>query len=398
MPPAKFTEHGKNFAIVAGADLNGLGVLRSLGGAGIPIVALDTELAKETLWTRFGTKVRVRALSGQSFVEDLLALREKFSQKPVLFLTQEASVETASNSYEQLREAYHFSLPDRDTLRMLLDKLLFQAEAEKSGFPVPRALRLKADSSASPVGDLRFPCVLKPATKDPEYAKHFAKAYRVSSMIEVMTLWSDMRKVIDEAIVQEWIEGGDEDVYFCLQYRGSMPKARTSFVGRKLLQWPPLVGGTASCVPAPDVADELTALTDAFFESVGFVGLGSMEYKRDRRDKKFYMVEPTAGRTDYQEEIATLNGVNIPLAAYFGELGRDTPVPNKVVVPRAWRDPIATYRARETGAMDPLAVSPKGLKVCDAYFRLNDPGPLLYMKFEALTRRLARFGIKMARE
>ena len=46
-----------------------------------------------------------------------------------------------------------------------------------------------------------------------------------------------------------------------------------------------------------------------------------MEYKRDRRDEKFYMVEPTVGRTDYQEEIATLNGVNIPAAAYLREIG-----------------------------------------------------------------------------
>ena len=69
------------------------------------------------------------------------------------------------------------------------------------------------------------------------------------------------------------------------------------------------------------MADELTLLTNRFFSGVGFVGLCSMEFKRDARTNQFYMIEPTVGRTDYQEEIASLNGVNIPLAAYLGELG-----------------------------------------------------------------------------
>ncbi len=44
--------------------------------------------------------------------------------------------------------------------------------------------------------------------------------------------------------------------------------------------------------------------------------MGSMEYKRDRRDGRFHMIEPTVARTDFQEEVATLNGMNIPLASY----------------------------------------------------------------------------------
>jgi D-aspartate ligase len=47
-----------------------------------------------------------------------------------------------------------------------------------------------------------------------------------------------------------------------------------------------------------------------------------MEFKRDTRTGRFFMVEPTVGRTDYQEEVATLNGANISYAAYCGELGR----------------------------------------------------------------------------
>jgi predicted ATP-grasp superfamily ATP-dependent carboligase len=375
-------------AIVVGVDLNGLGVLRSLGRARVTCVALDTDLSKPTARTRYGSKIRFGALSGTGFVDELMALRSRFRTNPVLFLTQEPSVATVSSEYERLSGAFRISLPSVATMTTLLDKVLFQAEAEKYGCPIPRAFRLKTGSSEVIPSDLRFPCVLKPTTKNPAYEEQFKKAYRVRDAHEIASLWQDMQRVIDEAIVQEWIEGTDSDVYFCLQYRGR--NQRTSFVGRKLLQWPPLVGGTASCTSAPECADELTALTDAFFDSVGMVGICSMEYKRDRRDGRYYMVEPTVGRTDHQEEIATLNGVNIPLAAYFGEQGQPAPSSFRVDPPREWRDPIACYRVREaTGDVEDADSMPPG-EIIDAYFRWYDPRPFVHMRIvEPIARRLA---------
>jgi D-aspartate ligase len=378
------------YAVVAGLDLNGLGVVRSLGRAGIPMMVLDTDIEKPTTSTRFGAKLRVRSLLGSEFVEDLLALRSRFASKPVLVLTQEGSVATVSAQRELLAQAYCFTFPSHPLMRDLLDKLPFQALAEKHGFLIPRALRLVRGQPTDAIEQLRYPCVLKPATKDPEYGKRFAKAYKVTSAEEVGSLWSSMSKVVNEMILQEWIEGGDSDVYFCLQYRTSAGQPSASFVGRKICQWPILVGGTASCMPAPEVADELTTLTDGFFDAVGFVGIGSIEYKRDTRDGRFYMIEPTVGRTDYQEEIATLNGVNIPLALYRGELGMPVPAVETINPPRAWRDPFGYARARAAGAPDPMLEISPNIKICDAYFRMGDPMPFVAMKIEGVRNRLSR--------
>ncbi len=134
---------------------------------------------------------------------------------------------------------------------------------------------------------------------------------------------------------------------------------------------------------------ELTELTNRFFSAVGFVGLGSMEYKRDRRDGRFYMVEPTVGRTDYQEEVATLNGVNIPLAAYLGEVGAPFPSAAPAGPPVGWRDPIGDHNARAALRGTAVAAVP-GLRFRDAYFRPDDPMPFIALKAAGLTRRLAR--------
>ena len=374
-------------AVVVGLELNGLGVVRSLARAGAEVIALDTDLARPTCATRHGRKVRVAGLAGAALIEALLRLRATLDRDPVLFLTQEAAVETVSAQRAALQGAYRFSMPDHDLMLTLLDKLRFQALAERLGFPIPRAVRLNAANGTAGLEGLRFPCVLKPTTKHPDWARHFSKAYRLSDATEAEALWPAMRAVVDEVIVQEWIEGGDSDVYFCLQYRPPDGGRATSFTGRKLRQWPPLVGGTACCIPAPEAEADLTDLTGRFFAAAGFVGIGSMEYKRDRRDGRFYMVEPTVGRTDYQEEVATLNGVNIPWAACLGETGQPPPVPAPAAAPAGWRDPEGDANAR---AASPGAPEVTWNRWRDAYFRFDDPMPFVALKLGHAAERLRR--------
>jgi D-aspartate ligase len=377
-------------AVVAGLDLNGLGVVRSLAAAGVPTIGLDTDLSKPTAATRFGRKFKVDALSGAGFVAALRNVAASLGQKPVLFLTQEGSVETVAAAQAEIGALYRFTMPDHDVMNKLLNKADFQALAEEFRSAIPRSVRLTRNTNLATNFSLRFPCVVKPLTKDDSYSAKFRKAYKVASADELDQLWRTVKDTAGEMIVQEWIEGADSDVYFCLQYRPRASPA-ISFVGRKICQWPPFVGGTASCVPAPTVRDELIALTDAFFARVGFVGLGSMEYKRDIRDGRFYMVEPTVGRTDYQEEVATLNGVNIPYAAYRAEIGYSDSFASSMRPPRIWRDSLSYLKARAAGAPDSASDVSPGAQVVDAYFRVDDPMPFLFMKMEPVERRLRRW-------
>ncbi len=94
------------------------------------------------------------------------------------------------------------------------------------------------------------------------------------------------------------------------------------------------------------------------------------------------MVEPTVGRTDFQEEIAALNGVNLPLAAYLSEIGQPT-AERKSVRPCGWRDPYGDAHALATGANASASIPLK-----DAYWRWDDPGPTLWLAMETIGRRL----------
>lgn len=373
-------------ALVVGADINGLGVVRSLARKGVPVWLADCDPKHPTMRTRHAGKIVVQSLTGAAVIDELVRLRARFATNPVLFLTREETVAAVSAALDRVVPHYRISMPEARLMSRLMDKVQFQALAQQHGFAIPRAVLFAGPADLAAADAPAYPCVLKPAVKTPRYAARFRKAYKVADR---STLEGLVREIDGAApmIAQEWIEGGDDRLYFCLQYRGRKPGAAVGFTGRKLRSWPPATGGTASCAPAPEAAEELSRLTEAFFAAVGFFGIGSMEFKQDARSGRYLMIEPTVGRTDFQEEIATLNGVNIPYAAYCGELGRSLRGALENAAPAAWAEARIDRWASGRRARRRF---PCGLRRYDALWRLDDPLPGWLAMAGRLRARAAR--------
>ncbi|HET6724718.1 MAG TPA: FAD-dependent oxidoreductase [Gammaproteobacteria bacterium] len=373
-------------AMVLGLELNGLGVVRSLARAGIEVLAVDDDLRKPGMRTRYGRKLAVRALHGRMLVEDLVQMGRLFPERPVLFITQEATVATISRYRDELSPWYRMTLADADCLRMLMNKESFQRFAERHGFRVPRSLHIRDDGTMRAACALRFPVILKPACRDAAYSRSFDKAYQVPDFDALRNLCRKIMPVLPDLIVQEWVEGSDSDIYFCLQYIGRDDGLVASFTGRKVRSWPPHTGGTASCIAAPEAEAELTAMTSRFFRAAGFVGMGSMEFKRDTATGKFFLIEPTVGRTDYQEEVATLNGVNIPVAAWRSEAGLGRLPAAAKLHPVVWRESVTDrWSAQLQHQRQGRGVLDSGRKI-DGWLRWHDPMPAL----DILRRRIRK--------
>jgi D-aspartate ligase len=376
-------------AIVVGGGLNALGVVRSLGAAGVPVRVLDTDPRSPAMRSRWGRAQVVPTVEGAAFMAELQRIVAPAGPRVVLFLTEEKAVNTVSELRASLPASVLIRLPEHQRLMQLMHKQGFQELAEAIAAPVPRTVRLQSSQDLPMVRALNFPCVLKPSEKSYVYGARFKKAYKVASADEVDALYREIEPVLADMVVQEWIEGGDGDIYFCLQYIGGQGELVSSFAGRKIRSWPPRIGGTASCTAAWEHAQELSDTTAAFFRQVGFTGIGSMEYKRDARDGRFCMVEPTVARTDFQEEVATLNGCNLPLAAYCHELGLPAPAVRPVNPPRIWRESqIDRWSQQESG--DPPDAASSSHHVVDAYRRWDDPMPWVDHVGFRLAERLKR--------
>lgn len=367
-----------NSAVVVGGGINGLGVLRSLASAGVPVTVLDTDAKQPAMRSRYGRKQTYRSDRADSVVSALEHVASKsVNEPPLLVLTQEEAVATVSAHRERLEHIYRIALPKHEVLTALLHKDGFRAVAESAGAIIPRTLHLTEASQTETINALQPPLVVKPSVRDAGYSSAFRKAYRVDTVDEAQDLVRDILPMLPDVVVQEWIEGSDSDIYFCLQYITCAGDTAASFVGRKIRSWPPRVGGTASCAPASEQETSLlTERTTEFFKYAGVRGFASMEYKRDVRSGEFFMVEPTVGRTDYQEEVAALNGVNIPLAAYRSEVG----LPRTHVSCRKsafiWRDRDADLQSAAQTSGSRLW-QPREARIVDALWRASDPMPAL---------------------
>ena len=93
------------------------------------------------------------------------------------------------------------------------------------------------------------------------------------------------------------------------------------------------------------------------------------------------MVEPTVGGVDRQEELATLHGVNIPLAAYCYELGFAMQGQNEQSEPVTWRDLLSHWRST-LGARQERARNSRH-RTYNSYYRANDPMPAFFQAVAA---------------
>lgn len=379
--------------LVGGPGPGTLGVVRSLSQANVPMIVLDENRLAPVMATRYAHTAVISETRGARLVEDLAALADRIGGPAVLFLHSDEAALAVSEHRAELENKYRFRLPSHSCLSSLIHKSEFRKTAEEHGFGVPRSRALNDIRDLPRLKELNYPCVVKPTRGTVEYQREqFARGYKVASLQEAQDVCRRILRVLPDLVVQEWIEGPDSDLYFCLQYHGEDGAPVASFTGRKLSIWPPDVGTTASCTAAPEVAPVLRSLTDAFFKRVSFVGMGGIEFKRDARTGQFLMIEPTAGRSDGQIEVATIHGVNIPLAAYCYEAGLEIPSASLADSPLIWRNFFSHCRSLRWDRVPPALAH----KAYGAYWRFDDPMPALFHavfgSVRVLNRRLHKSG------
>jgi predicted ATP-grasp superfamily ATP-dependent carboligase len=349
----------------------------------MPIYLLDTTRQCVAAWSRHCSFLRIESLDGKELLDDLIRLTAKLQCRPALFLTSDQSVVAASTYREQLQRSYRLSLPPPEIVTALADKSSFHTFAEQHGLPVPRGLPLHSASDIHRIVELTPPVVIKPSDKRLVLSGALERAVRAATLAEAQAIATRMLVRSSGLIVQEWVDGPDNEIYFVLFSCHPDGTVTALFCGRKLVCTPPAIGSTALCVAAPEVAETLSRLTLDFINSTNYRGLGSLEFKRNGRSGQFLVIEPTVGRTDWQEEIATLCGPNVPLLTYYAETKQPPGITNQPPRNIAWR---ASREVRP-----PKGLLSKDTQIVDGVLRYTDPLPAAYYYgYERLALRIWR--------
>lgn len=325
----------KKAAVIFGAQHpTGLITARSLRDCGVKMIGMyfsDSPCLTSNLWSSL---IRVEK-TADDILAKLNTLAGESNTDLLLFPADDECVKILSDNREKLPPACKLILPEAATVDLLLDKSQFFAWAEVNGYVFPVTARVRSfkemDEAVAAMG---YPFLLKPLYRttvwDLAYPKD--KVFIVENERQLRSLPKNLFEVASPMLLQQWIPGGDDGVYFCLVQYSSEGKLVNYFCGRKLMQWPPLGGSTAIAVS--DENDETRDLTVAIFDAVKYQGLGSMEYKKDPRNGKFYIMEPTVGRNDFQSYIAVSGGVNLTREVCREMLGEVAEKPQKK--PSVW--------------------------------------------------------------
>lgn len=369
-------------AVVVGLCSHGLATVRALASHGIEVYALDKDLSLPAAATR---RARVRpagAFEGEGLVASLRALAREIGRPAVLYLMNDRMVRTVARHWPELAGDYLLSWAEaRETVAALLEKSTLAARCEQQGLDYPGSAVLASEEALEEAtARLEPPYIVKPVSPLGPF-----KAARVADREQLRAL---VRSHGDGGplLVQQWIDGGDQALYFCALYLED-GEIVARFDGHKLASWPPALGQTLAAESRRD--DAVFAAAERFFAGLRLSGPVSLEVKRGQ-DGRLWVIEPTVGRTDFWLPLCVANGVDLPYIEYGAVTGA---VPDAAPqrFGRIWmdteKDPLCYLRVvRATGRLVP----PQGL--VPSYWRLGDMGP-----FRRAVGRLAGRGLRALR-
>ena len=387
---------GDECAVVIGLDcITGLQTARILHARGISVTGVASDPSHFCCRTGVVREVVGANTESEELIGALNRLASRLPERAVLVPCTDASVLQIARGRERLDERFRIVLPDTEVLLTLQDKIRFVRFAESIGLPVPQTFLLRStDDVRTAAAALRFPCMLKPTVRTERWQRSSpAKVYRAASREELIELHARCSEWAEELIVQEWIEGGDSELFSCNCYldRDSVPQV--SFIARKLRQWPPRIG--VSCLGEECRNDEVLDFAHRLFRAAGYQGLAYLEVKRDSGTGRHYLIEANLGRPTGRSAIAEAGGVDLLLTMYRDTLGEPLPTTRSQRYTGAkwifWRQDLRSalhyWRNGELSVTDWIR-SIRGRKAC-AVLSWADPAPFLWDLTTSLMRVLA---------
>jgi D-aspartate ligase len=327
---------GKKIVVVFGAQHpTGLMTARALRQCHLDIYGVyfaDSNCLRSNVWHTLIKAVK----NVDDILEKLDNLARESGAELLLISADDECVKILSDNRDRLPSACTVILPDTEVVDLLLDKSKFYLWAEKHGFAFPATSSVRGfEELDEAINVLGYPLLLKPLYRTTTWDLEFPvdKVFILESRQHRLNLSDNLFNVASPVLVQQYIPGNDADIYFCLVRYNRDGNLVNYFCGRKLMQWPPLGGSTAIAIS--DELDETKEMTIAIFDLLKYKGLGSVEYKKDRRDGKFYIMEPTVGRNDFQSYLSVPGGVNLTRGLCAEMLG-ECPAPITRSRPSVW--------------------------------------------------------------
>ena len=322
---------GRHPVVLLGSDcLTGLQIARILWRRGVPVVGIAENPTSPYCRTRAvqRTLAAPDESAFRSLLDDLCATH---GRAPLLLPCTDHFAEWLSLRRDPLEGRGRMLLPSADTLDLLANKARFSRYAKGSGCPSPESWVVEElDELMRAAEVMHFPIVMKPARRNPEWDRASAglKVRRFDNGRELGRDAPALLAAAGQVVLQAWVPGPDSQSRELTVLHDSRGECLAEVVLQKVRQWPPGIG-TGSLVFEVEDPEVLEA-GRKLIESIEFVGLGQIEFKRDIATGELYVIEMNPGRAALNQPLCEAAGVEITWAWYCAAAG--LPVPEDLTV------------------------------------------------------------------
>jgi predicted ATP-grasp superfamily ATP-dependent carboligase len=277
-------------AVVVGAHVNGLGVIRALAAQRVPTVAISTrsfDVAHHSRWVREHHQLFELHQRRESLAE-LLERNERHWRGFAVFPTNDDALTALAQHHDRLAGAYRLTVQPWETVADIVDKDRMHGLAKDAGLEVPVCHGpASAETAAKP---LPYPVVVKPIQHDRLISSSGRKLFLARGPGELREAIGRLEASDLRGLVFEFVPGPDRNLYVYCVYLDARGEPSAGVAVQKLRQNPPLIGGARVAQIVPDVPD-LREATVELLRRAGFRGMAFAEFKRDPGTGRLVFIE-----------------------------------------------------------------------------------------------------------
>jgi predicted ATP-grasp superfamily ATP-dependent carboligase len=308
--------------VVIGGDYQGLGIARSLGRRGFPVLIIDDEhsIARYSRYVKHFVRVE-NLRDEQETAKAILDIGQRLKlQGWVLYPTRDETVAAFSLNRESLSKFFRVPTPAWNITEWGWDKRKTYELAHKLGIQTPKTWFPLSAADLEQI-DGKFPLVIKPAIKEHFIYETKVKAWSADNRSELAGFFEKAASFVPpgETMIQDLIPGGSEQLFgYCAFFKNG--SALGSMVTQYKRQHPPLFGRSCTLVETVERPD-VEMLGNKFLKAMDYYGLVEMEFKLDPRDGQFKLLDVNA-RTWGYHALGAAAGVDFSSMLFEDQIGR----------------------------------------------------------------------------
>jgi D-aspartate ligase len=379
----------------------GVGVIRTLGRLGVPVYATTEDPFTPAALSRYCAgrfKWRTSGLEEPgTLVRKLMKIAERIGRRSVIIPVDDESATLVSERRDQL--ARYFLIPPvpPGLPRQVASKHELYRLCCEHGVPAPASVHVSGiEEAVAFAKQATFPVVVK--NSEPWVRMRAPVVTGTTVVRESSELLALVRTPAPELslLLQEYIPPADAEDWIVHLYSGPDHGCLVVFTGLKIRSWPPNAGQTACAYSVRNPA--LARIATRFCNQIGFRGIADLDWRLDRRDGRYKLVDfnPRVGNQFRLFETDT--GVDVVRALHLDLTGRSVPTGEQVYGRRfllEHADPLARLADRRSTRSRHLPRPQPGATEL-AWAARDDPLPFAAM-WPRLAMPLASYLVHMHR-